>query len=294
MSRRADWTLGNGLIYVPAVSIVAHSFTKRRPIAMGLAATGSAVGGVILPILFKKLTPTLGLEWVNRIFGFLILATSILGIILLRPDPHRSPRREAFFDMSAAREPPYIILCVGLFFIELGYWIPPFTITAYAQSEIGTDTEFASYSLAIMNAGSFAGRIFPAYLAQVKTIGPAWVLVLGTTCLGGLVLCWIAIHDVTGITVWGALVGFMSGITVSLPNAVVPRLSPHNYVGARTGMMWCFVSFAALIGAPIAGVLVDTKNNDYRNGQLFSGISICFGAALLCMPAVHINRKRND
>ena len=36
--------LGSGLIFVPGVAIVAASFTRRRPIAIGLVASASSVG----------------------------------------------------------------------------------------------------------------------------------------------------------------------------------------------------------------------------------------------------------
>lgn len=296
----ADDNTGNGLTYVPAVAIIANNFTTKRPIAIGVAAAGSSVGGVILPIMFRELEPKVGFGWVNRIFGFFILSISVLAFFLLKQDhQHQQHRRyqrhhSSFFDVSALREPPYIFLCIGLFLIELGYWIPPFMIAPYAQAYLHTGADFAFYILAIMNAGSSAGRILPAYLAQIKTVGPVWVLFGGTLSLGVLVLCWIGIHNVSGIIVWSILIGFMSGITVSVPNAVVPRLSTFHRVGARTGMMWCFVSFAALIGAPIAGTLLNEKTNSYRNGQLFSGLSICIGSALLCVPAVHVGRKSND
>ncbi|KAF6816523.1 MFS monocarboxylate [Colletotrichum sojae] len=291
--------VGTGLLYVPGVSIVSNAFTTKRPIATGIAATGSAVGGVVFPILFRHLEPRMGFPWVNRIFGFLVLATSVLALLLLRPDPpahrHRPRRRCDLLDASALSDVPYLFLCAGLFFVELGYWIPPFTVAPYAQLSLGKSADFAFYLLAYMNAGSLAGRILPALVAQVRTIGPVWVLVVGCLSLGALILGWIGIWDATGITVWGVMVGFMSGIAVALPNAVVPRLVPlANVVGARTGMMWSFVAFAALIGAPIAGMLVDTAKNDYSRGQLFSGLSICLGAVLLCIPAVHVARKKEE
>ncbi|KAF4427554.1 MFS transporter asaE [Colletotrichum fructicola] len=288
----------DGLLYVPGVSIVSNAFTTKRPIATGIAATGSAVGGVLFPILFRNLEPRMGFPWVNRIFGVLVLVTSLFALILLRPDPIQNPPRRRggeLLDSSALKDTPYLFFCLGLFFVELGYWIPPFIIAPYAQLSLGTSADFAFYLLAYMNAGSLAGRILPAWIAQVRTIGPIWVLIVGCLSLGALILGWIGIRDVTGITIWGVSVGFMSGIAVALPNAIVPRLAPYaNVVGARTGMMWCFVAFAALIGAPIAGVLVDTATNDYSRGQLFSGLSICLGAALLCVPAVHVGRRKEE
>ncbi|KAJ0271949.1 hypothetical protein Brms1b_013096 [Colletotrichum noveboracense] len=290
--------LGSGLLYVPGVSIVSNAFTTKRPIATGIAATGSAVGGVLFPILFRNLEPSMGFSWVNRIFGVLVLVTSLFALILLRPDPiQSSPRRRGgeLLDFSAPQDTPYLFFCFGLFFVELGYWIPPFIVAPYAQLSLGTSADFAFYLLAYMNAGSLAGRILPAWIAQVRTIGPVWVLIVGCLSLGALILGWIGIRDVTGMTIWGVSVGFMSGIAVALPNAIVPRLAPYaSVVGARTGMMWCFVAFAALIGAPIAEILVDTATNDYSRGQLFSGLSICLGAALLYVPAVHVARRKEE
>jgi len=282
------------LTYVPAVAAVADAFTNIRPIALGVAATGSAVGGVVLPIVFDQLISSIGFNWVNRVFALLTLVTSVSAVILLGKNTQHGTSRNLLVDKSAVREPPFVLLCLGLFLVEIGYWIPPFTIPIYAEVKVRGAADVSFYILAIMNAGGFAGRIMPAYLAQVQRVGPAWVLVAGAFSLGTLLLCWMAVHSQTSLVIWAILVGFMSGITVSIPNAVLPRLSPSHVLGARSGMMWSFVSFAALIGAPIAGMLVNTKTNDFRKAQMFSGISICLGAFILCVPAWHIARKRND
>ena len=44
--------IGAGLVFVPGLSFVIDSFTKRRAIAVGITASGSSFGGVIFPILF--------------------------------------------------------------------------------------------------------------------------------------------------------------------------------------------------------------------------------------------------
>lgn len=282
------------MTYVPAVAAVADAFTNMRPIALGIGATGAAVGGVVLPIMFNQLITSIGFDWVNRVFALMTLVISISAVILLGKNIRHGTSRNLLVDKSATRELPFVLLCLGLFLVELGYWIPPFTVPIYAEVKVRSATDVSFYILAIMNAGSFAGRIMPAYLAQVQRVGPAWVLVAGAFSLGTLILCWMAVQSRTSLIVWAFLVGFMSGITVSMPNAVLPRLSPSHVLGVRSGMMWSFVSFAALIGAPIAGILVNTKTNDFRKAQMFSGISICLGAFMLCVPAWHIAKNRNE
>ena len=289
---------GNGLTYVPAVVTVSHAFGATRPIALGIAASGSAVGGTMFPIVFRQLAPVVGLAWTNRVIGFIVLATSIFAVIVLRPETPRElvhPRLvEGVLDQSAFKDGPYLFLCGGLFLVELGYWIPPFTITQYVRQNINASGDYAFYLLAIMNAGGFAGRVLPPLLTQIRGFGPAWILFIGCLCLGLLVLCWLRIRDVISVTIWAILIGFMSGIAVSVPNSVVPKLATYSTEGARSGMMWTLVSFAALIGAPLANVLTQEGTGSYRNGQMFSGVCICVGSALLCIPAVFVSRKKLD
>ena len=241
--------------------------------------------------MFRRLQPSIGFAWVNRIFGFMTLALSVFALILLRPDPNQHLRRPGpIIDVTALRDPPIVFLFFGFFFVFLGYWIPLFFITPYAQLSLRTSTTYAFDLLAILNGGSFLGRILPALFAQ--RFGPAVTVALGAMSLGILILAWLGIHNVAGITVWAVLIGFMSGLNVAIPSAVIPLLSPsRDVVGARTGMAWSGAAFAALIGSPIAGALVNTATNDYAHGQAFGGAASFFGGLLMIYPAVYIWRR---
>ena len=278
------------MLYIPSIAVISQTFTaKQRPLAIGGSSSGAAIGGIVLPIMFRHLQPEIGFDWINRIFGFIILAMVIATYFLLRPDHTHRRAVGQLFDPSAIKEPPFVTLFVGLFFVFLGYWVPLIYVTPFAQFSIKTSVSFAFYLLAIVNAGSFAGRILPAFVAH--KLGPAVVLSAGSICLGILILAWIAIRDIAGITAWAILVGFMAGITVAIPAAVVPLLSPSpSVVGARTGMAWSGAAFAGLIGAPIAGLLVDSKTNNYTHAQAFGGVASLLGGVLLIYPAVYIAR----
>jgi MFS family permease len=278
------------MLYIPSLAVISQTFpAKHRPLAIGVSSSGAAIGGIVLPIMFRQLQPRIGFGWVNRIFGFIILAMLIATYLLLQPDhTHRRPKGP-LFDPSAIRELPFVVTFVGLFFVFLGYWVPLIFVTPFAQFSLHTSSSYAFYLLAILNAGSFAGRILPALLAH--RLGPAVILAAGGICLGILILAWMAIHTVAGITVWAVLVGFMAGITVAIPAAVVPFLCPSpSVVGARTGMAWSGAAIAGLIGSPIAGALVDRQSDDYAHGQAFGGAASLLGGILLIYPAITIAR----
>jgi hypothetical protein len=45
--------IGTGLIFLPALSVVSQFFFKRRSLALGVATTGSSIGGELIYICTK-------------------------------------------------------------------------------------------------------------------------------------------------------------------------------------------------------------------------------------------------
>lgn len=64
--------LGMGLIFSPSVGTLSHHFAKSRyrTLAYGCQASGSAVAGVIVPIMLRFLFPAVGFGWGMRIREF--------------------------------------------------------------------------------------------------------------------------------------------------------------------------------------------------------------------------------
>ncbi len=50
--------IGGGCLFIPAVAIMPTYFSSRIGMALGLAASGSSMGGIIYPIMFYKLVGT--------------------------------------------------------------------------------------------------------------------------------------------------------------------------------------------------------------------------------------------
>ena len=107
--------LGSGLLYVPALAFVSTSFTTKRPMAVGLTNTGASIGGIIFPILFRKLVPQIGFPWTVRIMAFLQLglACAALAILLNAPIIKNKPR--SLIDVTALKEIPFIVICFMFF-----------------------------------------------------------------------------------------------------------------------------------------------------------------------------------
>ncbi|KAI0198181.1 MFS general substrate transporter [Astrocystis sublimbata] len=316
--------IGGAMFYIPAISIVSNNFASGPALPLGIAASGSAVGGIIWPIAFQRLLPQIGFAWLNRVFTLIVLVLSIVSYYALISGSQTThvkflqQKRSGVFkfmsrgtkdestDESSVEVPEtqkpkkidtlkssfngraYQLLCVGVFFALLGYWVPLFYLVPYASLSLGTSQMYASYLQAILNAGSLFGRILPA--AAGHKLGPANILLAGATLLSVLIFVWISIDSIAGVTVWSIFLGFTTGSVITIPNAVASRLSQPSNTGLRIGNMWAVGAFAELVGPPIGGALLMERDGkiSYLGCQLFGGLSVIIGAVFLVYPALSI------
>ena len=135
--------IGNGCLFCPALSTVATYFSKKRSLAIGMTACGSATGGLIFPAMARQLLPTVGFGWTIRAIGFVQLVALILANLgLKRRIPPR--RTGALVEWAAFEELEYTFYAAGSFTVsrccKLSGYIsegpgPPM----YSRSSIDTD-----------------------------------------------------------------------------------------------------------------------------------------------------------
>lgn len=104
--------------------------------------------------------------------------------------------------------------------------------------------------MAVVNAGSFFGRIVPFL---IKGIQPIYNLGFWTASSAVLLLAWLGIHNMPGFIVWVVFYGFASGVIISAcPSAVAHKtLCPDiTSVGARLGLSWASAAIGILIVSP--------------------------------------------
>ncbi|KAF4995572.1 hypothetical protein FDECE_12771 [Fusarium decemcellulare] len=106
--------LGNGCLFCPTIAIVSTYFQKRRSLAIGITACGSATGGVLFPGMVRGLLPRIEFGWTMRAIGFAQIAS--LGIVLASLKPRTPPRKTGrFVEWSAFKELEYTFYAIGSF-----------------------------------------------------------------------------------------------------------------------------------------------------------------------------------
>lgn len=105
--------LGGGIFFTPSIGLVTTWFSSRRAVAVGIATSGNAVGGMVYPILARELLARIGFAWTTRVLGFLNLAALALVLGFMRP---RLPPRKTgpIIELKAFREPVYALFVTGM------------------------------------------------------------------------------------------------------------------------------------------------------------------------------------
>ena len=132
-----------------------------------------------------------------------------------------------------------------------------------------------------MNGIGLIGRLIPNYLAD-KLFGPLNTLIpfafAGGLCMFG----WTAVKSHTGLIIFAVFYGFFAAGIQSLFPATLSSLTKDlRKTGVRMGMVFSIVSFACLTGAPLAGVLLQSRNGDYLYAQIFAGSVLLSGCLTL-------------
>ncbi|EIT74471.1 monocarboxylate transporter [Aspergillus oryzae 3.042] len=261
-----------GFLQFPAFPAVSQWFDKRRAAALGIAAAGSSVGGIAIPIALSKMLngSSLGFGWSVRIIGFLIMP--IMAFACLTVNRRLPPSTSPFWIPSALKEAKFALLIVSLFFMFIGMFFPLFYIPSYAVSRSMSAT-LSGYLLAILNAASTFGRVIPGILAD--KFGRLNAFMVGGITTAIVIFCFNLATTNAGLIVYSAVIGFTSGTIISGASAAF-TLCPKDPrdMGTYMGMGIALSSFATLIGPPVNGALVKHYGG-YSEASIFSGV-MCF------------------
>jgi MFS family permease len=250
-------------------------------------ASGSSVGGVILPVMVHRLVDDIGFGWTMRAVAFLLLGMVTIGIFTVksRLPPFKKPLIFKDF-ITPYAEPPFLFLAIGTWFIYIGGFIPFTFIIIQARAQ-GMSANLAGYLVSILNAASTFGRIVPAHFADVFGVFNIMIILTGFGAVVNLAL-WLPStvmasgHTNTLIIVFTVLYGFASGCIFSIIPAMIAKISPDvRKLGVRTGSLYAFSATGVLIGSPIAGIIASGNGNGFLGLMLFSGILLMVGTLFI-------------
>lgn len=116
-------------VWQTMMGTVPQWFDKRRGLALGLSASGSGIGGLVMPFIMNALLQKFGAPWTYRIIGFICLALGTVSTLLVREKfPDRGGRKKIsdIVQWSVLKDNNLKLWCVAATITLFGYLVPFF------------------------------------------------------------------------------------------------------------------------------------------------------------------------
>jgi MFS family permease len=145
-------------------------FNRRRGLALGIVASGSGIGGLIIPLIQNAVNESLGSGWTYRILGLICFACDLVAVAFVKPRipvPRQRKKLSDIIQLSVLKDRNFLLFCVGSMVALFGYFIPYFFLPAYA-THIGLTSAQGAALISTSSAMNFLGRILAGYGDRIK------------------------------------------------------------------------------------------------------------------------------
>ncbi|OTA00004.1 hypothetical-protein [Trichoderma parareesei] len=272
--------LGCGLVFAPTIANMTTYFSKKRTLALSAAACGGGTGGVIFPLIAQQLIPQVGFRWTVRAMGLVVLVSSVIIVLLVRP---RLPPRKAgpLVDWGAFKEMTYVLFAISMFITLWATYFAYFYARAFSIDRLGGSQATSFNMLMIINAIGIPGRLIPAFLAD-RFFGAVNVFIPTILAAAVCIFAWSGVNSITGDYIWVIFFGYFgAGIQGMFPATTAGLTKDLSKSGVRIGMIFSIISVASLTGPPLAGKLVVVAHGSYIGAQIWGGVCLVIGALFL-------------
>ena len=292
----------------PVHATIVNWFVRRRTRALAIALSGTAIGGLFVPVLSLAIRE---LGWRETAFycGLIILTLGypIASLMRFRPEPYgyhpdgdepvaatgagQPSLGEAYFTpREALRTTTFWVMGIALAMRMMSSSGVPVHLVAYLERDLGFSTTAAAWYLGLLGVMGLGGRLFVGFLGDAMPKRYGMFLAFGLQAVSLLVL---ALAD-SAWHVWLFLALFATGHGGGGPMLISAR---GDYFGRRhyatiVGFMAPLLLLGTVTGPVLAGALRDNFANGYSTAFILFGILAGVSAVTLLILRPPIPKQR--
>ena len=288
--------------------LVANWFSRKRGMALGIAATGISASGVVMPFVSAALIDNFGWRegfMMFSAFTAVVVVPLVLLLVISRPEDVGLKPDGQLFDSDplvnkdnstdADSAPPILkernfwvlVTVVGLLFCcqsaTLTHMVPRVTDT-------GVSLQLASLVMSVCAGFGILGKLSFGFLSDYWQPRNAIWATVAAQILGQLLMfngdnLWV-------FTAGAGFFGFGMGGVVPLQGALVGRLFGRARFGKALGAMRPAMFPLQIIGVPLAGWIFDTTGSYDPAFLIFLGLYVLAAVVAIAfkdMPRVSIS-----
>lgn len=284
---------GASCIYVAIMGVAPQWFTKRRGLALGLIASGSGIGGLIIPFIMTSINVSLGPGWTYRVLGFVCLFCDVLACFFVREKNPAAVRQKKklsqIINFSVMKDVNFVLFAIAADIGLFGYFIPYFFLPSYA-TYLGLTASQGSALVAVSSACNFVGRIVTGYLAD--RIGKINVNLLFTfiTSLSCL-LIWTFAFTYGSLMAFSVVFGLTSGSFFALISPITAYLLGMESFPSGLSLL-LFSNVVSVFGPNIASAVEAGVNSaPFFSYKMFAGVAYLLSAVILVILKLRLDRN---
>ena len=303
----AVFMAASGALLGPLASaaLLARWFNRRRGLAMGLASSGTAMGGLLLPPLIQGLIDVFEWRMALQIFSLVVFITSVpLIALLVKDQPEEQDLEiESPLDTESAEHRPGALqpLTSKQILGDIRFWILTFAVGSLFAGGVGVTSNMVQLSATkgvdvtqtALLLSVVAGANFTAKLLWSSIID-RWkpVIALGVMVVVQLIAMtgFIIAQDFTGLVISILFYGLSSGGVSVAWSLTLSRI----YGAVRLGQVMGFMTFTlmpfTMLAPPLIGWSYDVTQS-FNYGLI--GYSIMLGVVLVCLPKLRTTSGRS-
>lgn len=309
--------LGMGMVFCSGILALMSWFDERKiGVAMGLAAAGSCLGGIVYVLLARHFLVTNGFATTMRILGAVATAAMIPPNLVFRMRDqshltygrkHKTPPPNPLTWRTFASL-AYLSAAAGMFLTFLGVYFGFVYIVSFGSEVLHLSDTASTNLLIFMLAANLPGRFLPALISD-KCIGPLNTIIPAAFLSSAVIWLWAASSahpNRASLTVVACFYGFVSaGVQVLYAPTVYnfclePRTGEVegqtarleiDKMGVKAGGIFSCIGIACLVGTPIGGALISHRvdrgmEQPYLAAQIFAGACLLVGGGFLLASRV--------
>ena len=285
--------MGSALLFSPLYANVGFWFKENPGLALGLAASGGAIGQAFIPHLSGILIESSGwkMAYVNLAIIYILISLRIAFLIKESPWRINARNQEEEEDRNFPLSEKEVVswISVAVIFCCICMSIPIMHLVPLLTDK-GFSLEFATSVLMILMICGAFGRILGGMLGDYIGALPGYILMsLGQT----IFVVWFPhLISPTSIYVLAALFGFTySGVMSSI--LVCTRIMVSAKFGARAMSLTSLFGWIGMgLGGFLGGYFFDIYG-DYSWAFAFAGITGIANLFILALFFMNIRRREN-
>lgn len=285
---------GNAMVSTPLFANVGFWFRRNPGLALGVTASGGAIGQGIVPFLVGISINSYGWQTSYVLMAVVYLVIAMPIALLIRESPRReqarrSPEREVrHFPLSEKEVIMWmssaVIFCCICMSVPIVHLVPMLT-------DDNRSVEFATSVLLVLMLAGGVGRILGGKLGDEIGALPTYMLMSLGQALS--VLWFPHIEQTAALYLLAIFFGFTySGVMSSI--LVCVRMMVSARFSARAMSLTSFFGWSGMgMGGFFGGLFFDI-NGDYKLSFAFAGFMGVINFAILCLFYIRIKAQRNQ